>query len=120
MTGAEPIFAVRPIAIAGVAIDSLEPGTTLLVNTRNSQYRLVVLLDPSVVLVTGGKSFPDATVVALAGATAGGSAVKVGWIEVGLHMEIRDGARRVTSSPVRSIVIERVPVIPAAIDQLRP
>jgi hypothetical protein len=112
MTGAEPIFAVRSIAIEGVAVNLLEPGTTLVVTTRNSEYRLVVLLDPSVVLVKGGKSFPDATVAALAGATAGGSTVKVGWIQVGLHMEIRDGERRVTSSPVRSILIERVPVHP--------
>lgn len=103
-------FAVTPVAVKGVAIHSLEPGTTLVVNTCNSQYRLVTLLDQSSVLLIGGSAFPVATVVQVAGATTGGSAVRVGWIQVGCNMEIWHGNRRVTSSPVRSIVVEAVPV----------
>ena len=106
------VFALRPIEIDGVAIDSLEPGTTLVVSTFNSQYRLITLLDRSVVLVSGGTAFPDATVVQFAGALAGGTAVRVGWIQVGCKMEMWHGTRRVSSSPVCSIVIERVPVSP--------
>jgi hypothetical protein len=105
-------FALRPVEIEGVAIHSLDPGTTLLVNTRNSQYRLITLLDEAVVLVTGGEAFPDATAVQFVGALAGGTTVRVGWIQVGCRMEMWHGTRRVTSSPVRSIVIESVPVIP--------
>ena len=112
-------FAVTSVAIQGVAIHSLEPGTTVVVNTWNSRYRLVTLLDRPSVLVTGGSSFPVATVAQLVGATAGGSVVRVGWIQVGWHMEISHGTRRVTSSPVRSIVIEAVPVIPV-VDHARP
>jgi hypothetical protein len=106
------VFALSPIEIDGVAIHSLDPGTTLLVNTFNSQYRLITLLDRSVVLVTGGEAFPNATVVQFAGALAGGSTVRVGWIQVGCNMEMWHGTRRITSSPVRSIVIERLPVVP--------
>jgi len=106
------VFAIGPIEIDGVAIHSLDPGTTLVVDTFNSQYRLIILLDSSVVLVTGGAAFPDATVVQFTGALAGGTTVRVGWIQVGCKMEMWHGNRRVTSSPVCSIVIERVPAIP--------
>jgi hypothetical protein len=90
-----------------IAIAALEPGTTVVVNTRNSQYRLLVLHDPCIVLVKGGSIFSDASVVRLAGATAGGSAIKVGWVLVGFEMELWHGLRRFRSSPVRSISIER-------------
>ena len=106
------VFTSGPIEIDGVAIHSLDPGTTLVVNTFNSRYRLITLLDRSVVLVTGGAVFPDATVVQFTGALAGGTTVRVGWIQVGCKMEMWHGNRRVTSSPVCSIVIERVPAIP--------
>ena len=104
-------FAIRSAAFEGVAIDTLEAGTTLVVTTQNSQYRFVILLDPSFVLVQGGTMFPDATVARLEGATAGGSALKVGWILVGFQIEMWFGVVRVRTSPVRSISIERIPVI---------
>ena len=107
-------FAVRAAEAEGVAINALEPGTTLIVHTRNSQYRLVILLNPSEVLVKGGAMFPDATVVRLDGATAGGSSLKVGSILVGFQMEMWLASTRVRSSPVRSIWIERVPPLRAA------
>lgn len=90
----------------GVAIASLEPGTTVVVDTWNSQYRLLVLCDPGVVMVQGGRIFSNGSVVRLAGATAGGSVLKVGWVLVGFEMEIWHGLRRIRSSPVRSISIE--------------
>jgi hypothetical protein len=61
----------------GIAIDSLEPGTTVSVNTRNSRYRFLILHQPGLVLVKGGAMFPEAKVVRLEGATAGGSALKM-------------------------------------------
>ena len=94
------------IAIEGVAFDSLEPGTTVVVNTRNSQYRFMVLYDPCVVVVKGGTVFSDDTIVRLAGATAGGSTLKVGWVLVGCEMEIWDGSRSIRSSPVHSIIVD--------------
>lgn len=97
-------------ATEGLAIDSLRPGTTLVVHTRNSQYRFLILWDPYMVLVKGGRRFPEATVVRLDGATAGGTSLKLGWILVGFQMEMRRGFVRVTSSRVRSVSIEAVPV----------
>ncbi len=106
-------FALKAAEAEGVAIDSLEPGTTLVVHTRNSQYRLVILFDPAIVLVKGGAMFPEATVVRLEGATAGGSALKIGWILVGFRMEMWVGSVRIRSSRVRSISIEEVPPLRA-------
>jgi len=94
----------------GIAIQSLAPGTTLIVQTRNSQYRLIVLDgDHQDVLVQGGALFPEATAAYLQGASAGGSLVRTGWIEVGLRMELLAGPRRIVTSPVRSVTIENLP-----------
>jgi hypothetical protein len=45
-------------ATDGVSLDNLEPLTTLLVRTCNSQYRITVLRGTTV-LVQGGRSFAD-------------------------------------------------------------
>ena len=91
----------------GVAIDALEFGTRLLVRTRYSEYRLTVLNGESGdVAIEGGTLLHGVTPARLNGATAGGSAMKLGWIGVGLRMELYVGGVRVTTSPVRSIEIE--------------
>ena len=90
-----------------VAMDALESETRLLVRTRNSQYRLTVLDGESgEVLIEGGNLLHGVTPATLNGATAGGCAMKLGWIGVGLRMELSVGGVRVTTSPVRSIEIE--------------
>lgn len=94
----------------GIAIQALEPGTTLIVETRNSEYRVVVLEGTDLdVIVTGGQLFHDATLVRLEGAATRGSLLKIGWIGVGLRVEMSVAGRRIVTSPVRSITIEGVP-----------
>src|SRR5262249_54002445 len=94
----------------GISIDSLEAGTVLTVHTRHSRYRVVVLDGAEHrALVTGGSVFPTATEVRLAGATAGGSMLKIGWIGVGLRLELSIGRRRISTSRVRSVAIDNVP-----------
>lgn len=102
-------FTSRVDDTTGVALDTLAPGTQLLVRTRNSTYRLLVLDDPSSVLVTGGGLFRDGAVVRLEGSTGGGSLLKMGWIVVGLQLEMRIGAVRITTSRIRSVSIEHAP-----------
>jgi hypothetical protein len=90
-----------------MALDSLDCGTRLLVRTRYSQYRLTVLNGESGdVLIEGGTLLQGETPARLNGATAGGCAMKLGWIGVGLRMELSVGGVRVTTSPVQSIEIE--------------
>lgn len=106
-------FALRSIERSGLTITDLEPGVTLMVKTRHSSYRLVILDGAQRLVAVDGGVFPEATVVTLSGATFGGSALKVGWIVEGLRLEFYDGIQRITSSPVESVEIERTSPIDA-------
>ncbi len=89
----------------GVSLRDLEPLTTLFVRTCNSLYRIVISHNTAV-FVQGGQFFPDVTNARLEGSSFGGSCLKVGWIAVGLHMEIYAGGQRIITSPVRAINCE--------------
>ena len=93
----------------GIDVRSLESGTTLLVHTRNTFYRLVVL-NPArlMVLVKGGEHFRQETDARLIGATCGGSTLKGGWLGVGFRMDLWAGGRHIITSPVRSVIVESV------------
>jgi hypothetical protein len=92
-------------AAGGVSLRDLEPLTTLFVRTCNSQYRIVVSQNTAV-FVQGGQFFPEMTGARLEGSSFGGSCLKVGWISIGLHMEIFAGGQRIITSPVRAIDCE--------------
>ena len=106
-------FALRSIERSGLTIRALEPGGTLMVKTRHSSYRLVIIDGAKHLVAVDGGVFPEATVVTLSGATFGGSALKLGWIVEGLRLEFCDGILRITSSPVESIEIESTSPIDA-------
>ena len=91
--------------VDGLDIQTLRPGTVLVVETENSHYRFLVLME-SLVVVKGGTIFPDDTVVRLAGATFAGSAIRAGWIMIGWRIELGLGSVCVRSSPVRSVKVE--------------
>jgi hypothetical protein len=97
----------------GVALRQLEPLTELMVETRNTRYRIVVSHDADI-LIQGGAFFPDPTPAHVEGASLGGNLLKVGWIGVGLRMEIVADGRRIVTTAVRSIVVpeERRPTRP--------
>jgi hypothetical protein len=103
-------FAFEPGCLDGVALQSLEAGTVLNVITRHSAYRVVVF-DPARqrTFVTGGRLFTESTEVRCEGATAGGNMLKVGWIGVGLRLEMSIGRQRITTSRVQSVTIESAP-----------
>jgi hypothetical protein len=94
--------------VDGIDLQTFDPGTALVVETHHSRYRLVVLWDSHFVLMKGGAMFPDDTVVRLDGAVVG-SALRVGWIVVGLRMEMRVGSACIRTSPVCSVTVESVP-----------
>jgi hypothetical protein len=102
-------FSANPGCDDGVSVGELEPGTLVVVNTRNSRYQMVVLDgETHRVLVTGGALFPDRTEVVVRGSTTGGTAIKLGWIGIGLRLELGVGKRRVTTSRVQSISYRRL------------
>ena len=92
-------------ATQGIYLREVEPLTTLTICTCNSRYRIIVSRSMKV-LVQGGRFFPEVTEAYLDGSSAGGSFLKVGWIGVGLRMEISAGGQRIVTSPVRAITTE--------------
>lgn len=92
----------------GVTLCDLEPGTRITVATKNSTYRLDVIDGAKGrVMVVGGSVFPEHTEVRVEGSTEGGSAIKSGLIVVGLRLELTCGMRRITTSRVKAIDIDR-------------
>jgi hypothetical protein len=100
-------FVLEPGCYDGIDFQSLEAGATVYVHTKYSSYRLVVM-DPEngSALITGGRLFAEATPVRVEGSTAGGTAIKAGWIGVGLRLEMLNLTNRVTTSVVRSVKVE--------------
>jgi hypothetical protein len=93
--------------VEGVRLSELPPLSTILVWTRNSLYRLVVL-DASEIYVQGGALFPHLTSAQLDGASIGRGFLMTGCICVGLLMELRVAGTRVRTSPVVAISAEPV------------
>ena len=92
----------------GVGLAELDALTTLLIQTMNSRYRVVVLEPPRTrILIQGGEFFPQPTEAYLAGATFGGSMLKLSWLGCGLRMEVCSDGQRIVTSPVQSIAVER-------------
>ena len=88
----------------GVQVDELPPLERLVVRTCNSRYELTVLSPYNgEVMVRGGRFFPEFTRVRLAGASLGGSFLKMRGIYVGFSMELWCDGETVITSPVRSI-----------------
>jgi hypothetical protein len=102
-------FALESDRSDGLTIETLDAGATLAVKTSRSSYRIIILDGRRHVVMVEGGVFPEATVLRLSGATAGGSALKLGWILVGFRMEFAIGNRHVTSSRVQSVAIESAP-----------
>ena len=90
----------------GLGLSSLRPMTRLLVRTRNTLYRLVVLGPQPTVLVQGGSYFPQPTAVQLYGSSLGGGPLKTHWIGVGFRMELSGPTEHVVTSLVHSIEVE--------------
>jgi hypothetical protein len=93
-------------SVEGVELGELEPMTTVLVWTWNSLYRVVVA-EGSDVLVQGGLMFPQPTPAHVDGASTRGGPLKIGWISLGLMMELHVSGQRIVTTPVIAIATER-------------
>jgi hypothetical protein len=91
-------------------VDALPQNARIIITTRNSCYRFVVIEGADRrVQITGGKLFPDPTEMLLEGALTGSGFIKPGWISVGLPVALSTGLRRVTTSCVESVAFEHTP-----------
>jgi hypothetical protein len=95
--------------LEGVTLMTLEACDTIRVRTRNSDYE-IFLLDPKSgrALVRGGEYFTEPVEATVSGSTLGGCMLKLGWLGVGLRMEIYVNGKRTVTSPVQSLRVERV------------
>jgi hypothetical protein len=91
----------------GVQVDSLSPGTKVRVQTRNSEYWLTVLEGGHRRVTVQGGILPTVSEARVEGATDGGTALHTGWIEVNRSLELLCGPRRIVTSRVRGISIEK-------------
>jgi hypothetical protein len=119
----EPLFIVPRLSMLdgfaelsasrnGVDLHRLAVNDAIEVRTENSEYR-IVLLDPSDlrVQVQGGILFARPTEATIRGATVGGAMLKIGWISIGLRVELvyypaRNQLQSVVTSPVQQLSLE--------------
>lgn len=106
-------FTQMTAASDGVGLHELAPHDEVYFRTLNSEYRLIVL-EPALgrVRVRGGEIFVEPTDAFLRGSTCGGSMIRVGWIGVGLQLELvyqpmHGHSQNVVTSPVELLFIER-------------
>ena len=89
-----------------VALPLLLPGTFVILHTRNTCYRLVVIDGAARrVQINGGKLFPENTDVEVIGAIDD-EGVKVGWIVQGFQLELLTERGPVLTSTVESVDVE--------------
>ncbi len=93
--------------VTGIDLRSLPAGTAVVVDTRHSRYRLVMLDETGRnASVEWGAYFPRATTARVEGSPLGGSLLKVGWICLGLFLELSFAGKRIITSRVRSISVQ--------------
>ena len=91
--------------LQGVFVKDLLAGEKVLVRTQNSLYALYILNDSNAEIMGDGNYFNEPTFVFISGSTFGGSAIKVGFIGIGMHLEVWHGGKRITTSEIQKIQI---------------
>jgi hypothetical protein len=93
--------------VTNIDLRLLPAGTQLFVHTRNSRYRVLMLDGTGChALVEGGQYCCEETEAEIVGATCNGSSLRVGWICLGLSLELSVHGKRIVTSRVRAINVE--------------
>ncbi len=94
-------------SLDGVALRTLAPFDMVCARTLNNDY-FIFLLEPETgkALVQGGRYFAEPVEATVSGSTFGGCMLKMGFLGVGLRIEICAGGQRIVTSPVRALRIE--------------
>jgi hypothetical protein len=97
------------LQVEGVTLRTLGACDTVYARTHNHDYE-IFLLDPESgrAMVRGGKYFVEPTEVTVSGSTFGGCMLKVGWLGVGLRMEIYTGGQCLVTSPIESLSVAQI------------
>jgi hypothetical protein len=94
-------------ACDGIALRVLSPFDAIRARTLNSEY-YIFLIEPETgrALVQGGRFFSEPAEATVSGSTFGGCMLKMGWLGVGLRIEICFNGQRIVTSPVKSLDLE--------------
>ena len=97
--------------LEGITLRTLKVCDTIHVRTHNHEYE-IFLLDPESgrAMVQGGESFTEPMEATVSGSSFGGCMLKMGWLGVGLRMEIFADGQRTVTSPVQSLRIEQASI----------
>ncbi len=103
----EPATPASPLISSGdVMLESLAAFDTILLQTHNSDYR-ILLLDPKTgrALVEGGDYIVEPTEALVRGSAVVGDVFKSGTISVGCRLEMWVGDRAFLTSPVKTVSV---------------
>ncbi len=94
-------------SLDGFALRTLSQFDTVCASTQNNDY-FIFLIEPETgkAYVQGGKFFAEPVEATVSGSTFGGCMLKMGWLGVGLRIEICAGGQRIVTSPVKSLRVE--------------
>ena len=97
--------------LEGVTLRTLGACDTIHMRTHNHEYE-IFLLDPDSVraMVQGGEYFTEPMEAAVSGSSFGGCMLKMGWLGVGLRVEIFANGQRTVTSPVQSLRVEQASI----------
>lgn len=97
-------------ALEGIALETLSPLDTICVETLNSSYR-IFMLDPKAgrALIEGGGHFVEPIEAVVIGSVGSQARFKLGWIAIGMRIEIWTDGRLTSTSPVQSMHVETHP-----------
>ena len=97
-------------SLPGVALETLQRFDTVQVQTANSHYR-IFLLEPRSgrALVEGGRYFVEPVDALIRGSNIQGAELGCGWIGIGLRIEMWVEGKLTSTSPVKSIHVQRHP-----------
>ena len=101
----DKVMNVSPL-LPGVALGTLAPYDTIQVQTLNSRYE-IFLLDPGTgrALVEGGSHFREPMEAVVYGSNLDASTLRVGWIGIGMRIEMWVKDQLVSTSPVQSFYV---------------
>ena len=90
----------------GIQLEAMQDMETFTVRTENSTYEINVICGRTgVILIRGGRFFPEFTPARLAGSSLGGSFLKLRGVYVGFSLEIHFEKRLIITSRVRKISV---------------
>ena len=92
--------------LTGIDVSKLDPGVRIIVETRNSIYKIYI--DEGKMFVEGGDYIQGRQEAVMTGSTFGGTLMKMGWIGYQMKMEfyMSEDKKVLSTSPVQAALVQ--------------